>query len=146
MWFKSYDPDCKSDIETALIADLPHVSVKSGFWSNGPYRPLLLYFLIFTTVDDKQIFNTDFANDWYRTTDVWCQLSHNYNNLNKIGPNNFMGGGRVGDIAECDVVVGCVLFGSECNFQNKKMHFYIIFQLKQTSYNLDLIEKISTMV
>ena len=38
-------------------------------------------------------------------------------------------GGRVlwggfGDIAECDVVVGCVLFGMHCSQQ--KMHFYLI--------------------
>ena len=46
--------------------------------------PLFLDFRLFNTVDSKQTFNINFANDWIRTTDLWYhkqplyQLSHNH--------------------------------------------------------------------
>ena len=43
-----------------------------------------LYFRLFNTVDSKQMFNINFADDWIRTVDLWYwkrplyQLSHNH--------------------------------------------------------------------
>ena len=33
-------------------------------------RPLLFYFRIFNTVDSKQMFNLNFADDWIQTMDI----------------------------------------------------------------------------
>ena len=48
----------------------------------GHSRPLFLYFRLFNTVENKQMFNISFVNDWIRTADLWFwkqplyQLSH----------------------------------------------------------------------
>ena len=34
-------------------------------------RPLFLYFLLFNTVNSKQMFNIIFADDWIQTADLW---------------------------------------------------------------------------
>ena len=50
----------------------------------GHSLPLFLCFRLFNSVNIKQLFNKSFANDWIRTTDLWCwrrllyQLSHNH--------------------------------------------------------------------
>ena len=50
----------------------------------GHSRPLFIYFCLFNTVDNKQIFNINFANDLIQTSDLWYwkrplyQLSHNH--------------------------------------------------------------------
>ena len=47
-------------------------------------RPLFLYFCLFNTVESKQMFNTNFAENCIRTADIWfqkrplCRLSHNH--------------------------------------------------------------------
>ena len=58
------------------------------FKKEGHSRPLLIYFLLFNTVDneleDKQMFNINFADDWSQTEVLWYrnqplyQLSHNH--------------------------------------------------------------------
>ena len=51
----------------------------------GHSRPLFLYVHLFNTVDSKQMFTINFADDWTRTVDLWyCklllyQLGHNLN-------------------------------------------------------------------
>ena len=51
------------------------------FLKMGHSRPL---FCLFNTVDSKQMFNINFANDWIQTADLWYQkqllyqLSHNH--------------------------------------------------------------------
>ena len=50
----------------------------------GHSRPLFLYFHLFNTVDSKQMFNLNFADDWIRNAALWCckqllyQLIHNH--------------------------------------------------------------------
>ena len=41
----------------------------------GHSRPLFTFFVFFNTVDSKQMFNINFADDWISTADLY-QLSH----------------------------------------------------------------------
>ena len=55
--------------------------LKSGWAIPGLFFDL---FCLFNTVDSKQMFNKDFADDWIRSADLWYwkqpfyQLSHNH--------------------------------------------------------------------
>ena len=48
-----------------------------------PYYLAILFLCLFSTLDTKQMFNINFADDWIRTSDLWYrywplyQLSHN---------------------------------------------------------------------
>ena len=53
-----------------------------------------------------------------------CQVTQG-ENLYKIGPNKFMGGGGV-----CGRGEKGGAFCSVCIFHNQKMHVYLIFQIK----------------
>ena len=50
----------------------------------GNSKPLFLNFRLFKTVDSKQMFNINFADDWIRSADLWYrkrplyQLSQNH--------------------------------------------------------------------
>ena len=60
------------------------------------------------------LFKTSFESSWE-------MLGHQGENLYKIGPNKFMGGGRV-----CGRGEGGGVFCSVCIFHNQKMHVYLI--------------------
>ena len=45
------------------------------FFKLDHFRPLFLYFRLSNSVDRKQMFNKNFADDWIRTADLWyCKL------------------------------------------------------------------------
>ena len=56
-----------------LYQDFDHFSMEMiPFNSNLGYsRPLFLYVRLFNTIDSKQMFNLNFADDWIWTADVW---------------------------------------------------------------------------
>ena len=43
------------------------------FWKWAISSSLFLYFRLFNSVESKQMFNINYANDWIRTMDLWCQ-------------------------------------------------------------------------
>ena len=53
------------------------------FLKNGQFLTFC-FFRLFNTVHGKQMFNINFADDWIRTTDLWCQKQPLYQ-LNHSG-------------------------------------------------------------
>ena len=55
-----------------------------GCFLKGPFSASFSLFRLFNTVDRKQMFNINIANDWIQTADLWYQkellyeLSHNH--------------------------------------------------------------------
>ena len=70
--------------QTKLVCFYSILLNKKGifFIKMGHSRPLFLYLRLFNTVESKQMFILNFADDWIRTEDLWyfkCplyQLSH----------------------------------------------------------------------
>ena len=73
-WFKTLAQTCLMPLLETASARSSKAKCGSNtlaFFKMGHSRPLFLYFHLFNTVDSKQIFNMNFADDWIRTADHW---------------------------------------------------------------------------